>query len=118
MHQEISSNLILLLVHVRVLPRRNDFHPFNKLMQHICILLHVNQKKFRTFFDITYFIMKSHFRQVSVSFQLQKYYRKIYLRTKSTASTYMSGVIFFAFPAATFKSTYEMIPIDIPSEIL
>ena len=32
-------------------------------------------------------------------------YRKMYLRTKSTASTYISGVIFFAFPAATFKST-------------
>jgi chorismate mutase len=39
-----------LFVSVRVLPRGNDFHPFNKLMRCIRILLHVNQKNFKNFF--------------------------------------------------------------------
>lgn len=64
MHQGISSNLIFGLFFIRFgLPNRNDFHPFNKLMHHMRILLHVYQKKL-FFFDIVYFSMKMAIRQV------------------------------------------------------
>lgn len=42
----------------------------------------------------------------------------MYLRTKRTANTYISGLIFFAFPASKLITTYEIVPIAIPSEML
>lgn len=65
MHQGISSNLILFCFSSIVgNPDRNDFHPFNKLMRYIHILLHVIQKNLKNFFVTPYFSMKLPFRQV------------------------------------------------------
>lgn len=45
-------------------------------------------------------------------------YKKIYLSMNSTARTYITGLISFAFLQQRFIRTYEIIPIEIPSEIL
>ena len=42
----------------------------------------------------------------------------MYFNIKSTANTYMSGVIFLAFPQNTLMTTYETTPKAIPSEML
>lgn len=45
-------------------------------------------------------------------------YKNTYFSTKSTASTYISGVISLRFPQTRFITTYEIIPREIPSEML
>lgn len=45
-------------------------------------------------------------------------YKNIYLQTNSTASIYINGFTFFAFPQNTLITTYEITPSAIPSEIL
>ena len=45
-------------------------------------------------------------------------YKKTYFSTKSTASTYISGVISLRFPQTRFITTYEIIPREMPSEML
>ena len=42
----------------------------------------------------------------------------MYLRTNNNARTYISGVIFLAFPQNTLITTYEITPNAIPSEML
>lgn len=42
---------------------------------------------------------------------------KMYLRMKSTARIYITGVIFLKLPQIMFMSTYEIIPRRIPFEI-
>ena len=45
-------------------------------------------------------------------------YRNMYLSTNSTARMYINGVTSFALPVASLIITYEMQPIEIPSEML
>ena len=47
-------------------------------------------------------------------------YKIIYLQMKITASPYMRGLIFFsfAFPVITLITTWEMVPMAIPSDML
>ena len=48
------------------------------------------------------------------------FYRKIYFRINSTASTYIRALIFFSFalPVIRLMATYVIIPMEIPSEML
>ena len=45
-------------------------------------------------------------------------YRKMYLRMNRTAKTYISGVIFLRLPQNRLMTTYEMTPMEMPSEML
>ena len=46
------------------------------------------------------------------------FYKKIYLHTNNTASIYIKGLTFFAFPQNTLITTYDITPSAIPSEML
>ena len=44
-------------------------------------------------------------------------YRKMYLQTNSAARMYMSGVILSRFPQSRLMTTYDMQPIEMPSNM-
>lgn len=45
-------------------------------------------------------------------------YRKMYFKTNRIAKTYISGVIFLRLPQNRLMTTYEMTPMEMPSEML
>ena len=46
------------------------------------------------------------------------YYRNIYFKIKITAKKYISIEILFRWPVSKLMATYEIMPNEIPSEIL
>ena len=46
------------------------------------------------------------------------YYRKMYFKINKPAKTYISGVIFLRLPQNRLMTTYEMTPMEMPSEML
>ena len=46
------------------------------------------------------------------------FYKNIYFKINNTAKTYNNGLTFLPFPHTKLINTYEIIPTEIPSEML
>ncbi len=70
---------------------------------------------------IIYYILIKQLRIIANFFIIKFYfssYKNIYFNTNNTARMYINGFTSFALPQIAFNNTYEIIPIEIPSEIL
>ena len=81
------------------------------------IRLHNTQSAFSRFLEMSP-KKKACSAKCGTGFCCGLYYRKMYFRMKRTAKMYIRGVTFLALPVTTFRITKEMMPREIPSEML